>query len=68
MSFHLNQLFNAGIISSRKNGRSVIYFANFDVTRDLIGFMVKHCCSAEFANIREDKKTGCSIIKLESIC
>jgi ArsR family transcriptional regulator len=68
MSFHLNHLYNAGIISSRKDGRSVIYSANFDVTRDLIGFMVKDCCSAEFADIKENKKTGCSIIKLENSC
>lgn len=68
MSFHLNHLSNAGIISSRKNGRSIIYTANFDVTRDLISFMVKDCCSDEFANISENKRTGCSVIKLENIC
>jgi DNA-binding transcriptional ArsR family regulator len=68
MSFHLNHLSNAGIISSRKKGRSVIYSANFDVTRDLIAFMVKDCCSAEFASIREDRKTGCSIIELANCC
>ena len=68
MSFHLNHLSNAGIISSRKDGRSIIYTANFEVTRDLIGFMVKDCCSGEFANISENKRTGCSTIKLENIC
>jgi len=68
MSFHLNHLSNAGIISSRKNGRSIIYTANFDVTRDLIGFIVKDCCSDKFANISENKRTGCSVIKLENIC
>ena len=59
MSFHLSHLSNAGIISSRKKGRSVIYSANFDVTRNLIGFMVKDCCSDEFASIHVDKKAGC---------
>ncbi len=68
MSFHLNHLSNAGIISSRKDGRSVIYSANFDVMRDLGGFMVKDCCSVEFASIREDKKKGCSIIELANCC
>ncbi len=68
MSFHLNHLFNAGIISSRKAGRSVIYSANFEVTRDLIGFMVKDCCSGVFANVSENRKTGCSTIKLENSC
>lgn len=68
LSFHLNHLSNAGIISSRKEGRSVIYSANFDVTRDLISFMVKDCCSADFASIREDKRKGCSIIELADCC
>jgi len=68
LSFHLNHLSNAGIISSRKEGRSVIYSANFDITRDLIAFIVKDCCSAEFASIREDEKAGCSIIELANCC
>jgi len=68
LSFHLNHLSKAGIVSSRKQGRSVIYSANFDSTRDLIGFMVKDCCSDEFATIRQDNATGCSIIELASCC
>jgi DNA-binding transcriptional ArsR family regulator len=68
LSFHLTHLSNAGIISSRKAGRSVIYSANFDVTRDLIAFMVKDCCSVEFASISEDVKTGNSVIELASCC
>ncbi|MBT8083890.1 MAG: helix-turn-helix transcriptional regulator [Woeseia sp.] len=64
MSFHLNHLSNAGIVASRKDGRSVIYSANFDATRDLVAFMVRDCCSVEFASIREDKKSGCSVIEL----
>ncbi len=68
MSFHLNHLAQAGIISSRKLGRSVIYSANFDLTHDLIAFMVKDCCSVEFASIREDLKNGCSIIELANCC
>ncbi len=68
LSFHLNHLSNAGIVSSQKKGRSVIYTASFDTTRDLIGFIVKDCCSKDFANIREDRKTGCAIIELANCC
>ena len=68
MSFHLNHLSNAGIVTSRKEGRSVIYSANFEVVRALIGFIVKDCCSVEFASIHEDKKKGCSIIELAKCC
>lgn len=68
MSFHLNHLSNAGIVTSRREGRSVIYAANFEVVRDLIGFMVKDCCNEDTASIREDKKKGCSIIELANCC
>jgi DNA-binding transcriptional ArsR family regulator len=68
LSFHLSQLSHAGIVSSRKAGRSVIYSADFQVVRDLITFMVKDCCSTGFASIRENRRTGCSIIELADFC
>ncbi|EEF80526.1 ArsR/SmtB family transcription factor [Methylophaga thiooxydans] len=68
LSFHLTHLVNAGIVHSQKQGRSVIYRADFDQMHDLIGFMVKDCCSDERANIREDLNTGCSVIELASCC
>lgn len=68
MSFHLNHLSNANLVSSRKDGRSIIYSANFDDMRHLIEFMVEDCCSSEFASIREDKRRGCSVIELAAYC
>ncbi|MGB5249557.1 MAG: metalloregulator ArsR/SmtB family transcription factor [Gammaproteobacteria bacterium] len=68
MSFHLSHMANAGAVSSRKEGRSVVYTANFDAVRDLIGFMVKDCCSVGFASVREDRKRGCSVIELARCC
>ena len=53
LSFHLNHLSNAGIINSRREGRSIIYFANYDVMHGLISFMAKDCCSEDFASIQE---------------
>lgn len=68
LSFHLSHLTNAGIIRSQKQGRSIIYFAHFDVMQDLIGFMVKDCCSNEFATMRTDKGKGCAVIELANYC
>lgn len=68
LSFHLKHLANAGLITSRKEGRSVIYFANFDEMRDLIGFMIQDCCSVDFASIRQDKRKGCAVIELADFC
>jgi len=68
LSFHLSHLSNAGIVSSRKQGRSVIYSANFEVMRELIAFMVRDCCSDQFASIREDSEAGCAVIELANCC
>lgn len=45
LSFHLNHLVNAKLISSRKEGRSVIYYVNFDETESLIKFLLEKCCT-----------------------
>ena len=68
MSFHLSHLSNSGIVKSRKEGRSVIYSANFEVMHGLIKFMVEDCCSEDSVKIRDDKHKGCSIIELTKCC
>ena len=67
MSFHLNHLSNAGVVSSERQGRSIIYSANFEVMSDLIAFMVRDCCSADVASVREDSKTGCAVVELSGV-
>lgn len=67
LSFHLSHLSNAGVVTSRKDGRSIIYSANYEAVRGLIGFMVKDCCHDDMASIRSGKN-GCSIIELAHCC
>ena len=68
LSFHLNHLSNAGIVESRREGRSIIYSANYDAMHALISFMVKDCCSDEFASIHREKGSGYSVIELADCC
>lgn len=68
LSFHLSHMSNAGLVLSRKEGRSVIYSANFELFTDLIRYMVEDCCSVEFASMRKDKKSGRSVIELSNCC
>jgi DNA-binding transcriptional ArsR family regulator len=44
MSSHLAILTAAGLVASRRDGRSVIYSTDFDGTRDLLGFLMEDCC------------------------
>lgn len=44
LSFHLNQLRFAGLISSRRESRSIIYSANFGAMRGLMSYLTEQCC------------------------
>ncbi len=68
LSFHFNHMSNAALVLSRREGRSIIYSANFDFFTGLIRFMVEDCCRVEFASIRNDKKKGSSVIELMNCC
>jgi len=47
LSFHLTHLSNAQLVTSRKEGRLVIYKANFKKVEALIGFLTESCCIRE---------------------
>ncbi len=47
LSFHLSHMSRAGLVQSKKNGRSISYFANTDLVDELIGFMQANCCAKE---------------------
>jgi DNA-binding transcriptional ArsR family regulator len=44
LSTHLTLLGHAGLIRSRREGRSIIYAADYEGMRDLLGFLVADCC------------------------
>src|ERR1700687_4910325 len=44
LSFHLNQLKFAGLVSSRRESRSIIYSANFKAMNDLLAYLTENCC------------------------
>ena len=46
MSFHFRQLEQAGLIMSRREGRSIIYSANFGALANLNRFLLEECCGA----------------------
>ena len=47
LSFHLSHLSHAGLVTSRKEGRSVIYTSNFEAIEGLIGYLKENCCIRE---------------------
>lgn len=43
-SFHLSHLERAGLVTSRREARSIIYTANFDGLAGLVEFLMRDCC------------------------
>lgn len=44
LSFHLAQLTRAGLVDQRRDGRSLIYSANYSAMNGLVAFLMENCC------------------------
>ncbi|WIM09168.1 metalloregulator ArsR/SmtB family transcription factor [Enhydrobacter sp.] len=53
LSFHLAQLRHAGLVTAKRDGRSLIYAADYDGMDDLMSFLTENCCGG--------KAEGCGI-------
>jgi DNA-binding transcriptional ArsR family regulator len=65
LTFHLQQLHRAGLITQQRNSRQIIYAADFTAMNDLVGYLTENCCAGsqtdcatECAPVREGKKTA----------
>lgn len=55
LSFHLSHMSKAGLVTSKKAGRSITYFANCGLMDDLIEFIQANCCAQEDKSGRKRK-------------
>ena len=56
LSFHLNHLRQAGLVTFRRDGRSLIYTPEYDVVNGLIAYLTENCC--------QSKSTCCTCLTL----
>ena len=54
LSFHLAHLNRAGMISQRRESRSLIYAADFSRMRALLDFLTEKCCTGASCVAAED--------------
>ena len=45
LTFHLQKLAHVGMVSSRRNGKFVIYSAEFEDLLDLVDYIMGACCA-----------------------
>jgi DNA-binding transcriptional ArsR family regulator len=60
MSHHLDQLSQAGLVSSRRDGRSIIYSANYEQMQRLINYLMENCCQGKQECGNEEISRTCS--------
>ena len=46
LTFHLQALQRAGLISQRRDSRQLIYSADFDAMNAVVGYLTENCCAA----------------------
>ncbi len=49
LSFHLNQLRHAGLVTFRRESRSLIYAAEYDAMNALLAYLTENCCQGDAA-------------------
>lgn len=47
LTFHLDQLRSAGLVTVRRNGRSMIYTAQYETMNALLAFLTENCCQGD---------------------
>ena len=52
MSSHLKTLAMAALIDSERDGKRVVYKANYDTVRELVLFLMQDCCAGNNAVCR----------------
>jgi len=50
LSFHLKEMSHAALVTSRQEGRFVIYSANYESMNGLIQFLTENCCGGAPCN------------------
>jgi ArsR family transcriptional regulator, arsenate/arsenite/antimonite-responsive transcriptional repressor len=47
LSFHFDRLRQAGLVTVRRSGRSMIYAARFDTVNALLAYLTENCCGGQ---------------------
>src|SRR5215475_4096541 len=45
LTFHFDRLRQAGLVTVRREGRSMIYAARYDTMNALLGYLTENCCA-----------------------
>src|SRR6266540_3670107 len=47
LSFHFDRLRNAGLVTCKREGRSLIYAARYETMNGLLAYLTANCCAGD---------------------
>ena len=70
LTFHFDRLRTAGLVTVRREGRSMIYAAQFETMNALLGYLTENCCAGKFeacGPLSREPKTKSAKLKKEAV-
>jgi DNA-binding transcriptional ArsR family regulator len=67
LTFHFDRLRDAGLVTVRREGRSMIYAARYETMNGLLAFLTKNCCQGAPGSCRPAKKAVRPAAKRERV-
>jgi len=56
LTFHFDRLRGAGLVTVRREGRSMIYAARYDTMNAVIGYLTENCCRGRLEECLPSKR------------
>jgi ArsR family transcriptional regulator len=63
LTFHFDRLRDAGLVTVRRDGRSMIYAARFDTMNGLLGYLTENCCQGSLDSGGAEKCVPAAVCK-----
>jgi ArsR family transcriptional regulator len=60
LSFHLKELQQARLVTSRRESRNIVYAANYTAMRGLLSYLMEDCCGGRPEICQIERKACCA--------
>ncbi len=67
LTFHFDRLKGAGLVTVRREGRSMIYAARYETMNALLTFLTENCCQGAPAPCGPARKPSKVVVKKERV-
>jgi ArsR family transcriptional regulator, arsenate/arsenite/antimonite-responsive transcriptional repressor len=67
LTFHFDRLKGAGLVTVRREGRSMIYAARYETMNGLLAFLTENCCQGAPTSCGPARKSVKGVLKKERV-